>query len=73
MTSKKKAARIGSDQLMAGIAAASATAKTRIQKLDQQDIDGVAGGIDWDKILGTGGGTTMGMFPSEPIIGSNDF
>jgi 6-phosphogluconolactonase/glucosamine-6-phosphate isomerase/deaminase len=70
MKTTKKAARIGSDQLLNGIAAASTSAKARIKQLNPQDVDGVAGGIDLS-ILGIGSddGTTMGMFPSDNSIG----
>lgn len=81
MKTTRKAARIGGAQLLAGIEAASANAKTRIAKLDQADVDGVAGGvdvggagggIDIGDLTGTGdpGGTTAGMYdPVELDIG----
>lgn len=69
MKTTKKAARIGSEQLIKGIAAASTSAKARIKLLNPQDVDGVAGGIDLS-ILGIGNddGTTMGMFPSHDPV-----
>lgn len=71
MKTTKKAARIGSDQLIEGIAAASTSAKARIKQLNPQDVDGVAGGVDILSILGIGNddGTTMGMFPSDNSVG----
>jgi hypothetical protein len=73
MNSTKKAARIGGKDLAAGIASASASAKARIAKLDSQDIDGVAGGIDLGGDtggLGGGDGSTAGMIDPDPIGGS---
>jgi hypothetical protein len=73
MKTTKKAARIGADQLIAGIAAASTGAKARIEQLGHKDVDGVAGGIDGGGVIGDivkdvidiVGGTTQGMFPTD--------
>ena len=46
MKTTRKAARMGADQLIAGIAAASSAAKARIEPLGRSDVDGVAGGTD---------------------------
>ena len=70
MKTTKKAARIGGDQLAAGIAAASANAKSRVQKLSGQEADGVSGGVSAitnvvDSIIDIGGTTTQGMAPPD--------
>ena len=73
MNSKKIAARMGGADLAAGIAAASASAKARIEKMNEADIAGVAGAGD-EGILG-GGDVTMGLFPdpNEPQPGSIEY
>lgn len=80
MKTMKKAARIGGDQLAAGIAAASANAKSRVQKLSGQETDGVSGGTSaianvLDDIIDIGGTTTQGMAPPDdgPFSGSDPF
>ncbi len=69
MKTTKKAARIGSEQLIKGITAASTSAKARIKQLNLQDVDGVAGGIDLSVLgIGNDDGTTAGMFPSHDPV-----
>ena len=68
MSKMKKAARIGSGDLTAGIAAAKANAKARVEKIEGEDVSKVGGGID---VGGTGVGSvidvaTWGMKPPEP-------
>lgn len=70
MKTTKKAARIGGDQLAAGIAAASTSAKSRVEKLSGQETDGVSGGIGGvtdvlKDIIDIGGSTTQGMTPPD--------
>lgn len=80
MKTTKKAARIGADQLIAGIAAASTAAKARIEQLGRADVESVAGGSDIGaggpgniggvvgSILGGGSTTdpvTVGMWPTD--------
>ena len=70
MTKMKKAARIGGTDLVAGIAAATESAKGRIAKLDASDLEGVAGGIDLGDLGGDPGGDpgqTAGMIDPDPI------
>lgn len=74
MKTSKKAARIGSDQLAAGIAAASANAKSRVQMLSGQETDGVSGGIgSIIDVIGSGT-VTQGMTPpdNDPWGSSSD-
>lgn len=84
MKTSKKAARIGSDQLAAGIAVASANAKSRLQNLSCQETDGVSGGaladfakeaVSVGSVIDIGGTTTQGMAPPDdgPFSGSDLF
>jgi|GEM_PF-3787746 len=69
MSTTKKAARLSASDLSAGLAAASASAKARIAKLDAETLDAVAGGVDIGTDYGGigGGGSTAGMIDPDPI------